>query len=308
MTSTASPLSAVTGAFGYTGRYITRRLLERGEQVLTLTSKPAAHSPFGERVRAYPFNFDDPRALAASLEGVSTLYNTYWVRFNRGAATFDRAVAHTRTLLRAAREAGVRRVVQVSIANPDPNSPLPYYRGKAQVEQAVRASGLSYAILRPAVVFGQEDVLINNIAYLLRRFPFFAIPGDGAYRLQPVFVEDLAELAVEAGRGTEDAALEAAGPEVFRFDDLVRRIAAAVGSRARLVHLPPALALALARTAGLLTRDVILTRDELAGLMDEVLVAPTRPLGRTCFSEWLLANGDRLGRGYASELQRHYRG
>jgi uncharacterized protein YbjT (DUF2867 family) len=301
------PLAAVTGAFGYTGRYITRRLLERGEEVITLTSKPASLSPFGEQVRAYPFNFEAPQALAASLEGVSTLYNTYWVRFNHGAVTYDRAVENTRTLLRAAREAGVRRVVQVSIANPDLDSPLPYYRGKALVEQAVRESGLSYAILRPAVVFGREDILINNIAYLLRRFPFFAIPGRGDYRLQPVFVEDLAELAVEAGAGSEDVVLEAVGPEVFRFDELVRLIAAAVGSRARLVHLPPALALALSRAAGLLTRDVILTREELVGLMDEVLVSPGRPMGRTCFSEWLRENGDVLGRSYASELDRHYR-
>ena len=237
----------VTGAFGYSGRYITRKLLARGIRVKTLTGHPDRPNPFGDQVAIAPFNFDRPDELVKSLEGATVLYNTYWVRFSRGQNSHERAVANTQTLIRAAEEAGVRRMVHVSIAKPSLESRLPYYRGKAILEQTLRESKLSYAILRPTVLFGVEageDVLINNIAWLLRRFPAFAIPGAGGYKLQPIYVEDL---AVEAGQKSENAVIEAVGPEIFTFDELVRLIAKAVNSQAWIVHVPPTLALWLAQ-------------------------------------------------------------
>ena len=242
---------AVTGAFGYTGKYITRRLLAQGKQVITLTGHPERPNEFKGRVEAFPFNFEKPEALTASLLGVETLYNTYWVRFDHGESTFERAVANTRVLINCAQAAGVRRLVHVSISNPSIDSPLPYFRGKALLEEAIQQSGFSYAILRPTVIFGREDVLINNIAYLLRRFPVFAVPGSGDYRLQPVFVEDMANLAVQAGQGDNNLTLDVVGPEIFTFDELVGLIARALGSRRRLIHLPPGLALALSRLVGI---------------------------------------------------------
>src|SRR3990172_6245498 len=138
----------VTGAFSYTGRYLTRRLLAQGIKVKTLTNHPDRPNPFGGQVATAPFNFDKPDELAESLRGAAVLYNTYWVRFTHGATTFDRAVENTKALVRAAQAAGVRRLVHVSIANADPNSPLPYYRGKGLLEQFIRESGLSHAIDR----------------------------------------------------------------------------------------------------------------------------------------------------------------
>ncbi len=299
-------IQAVTGAFGYSGKYIAQRLLAQGHQVITLTGHPDRPNPFNGAVRAYPYNFDNPAALTATLRGVDVLYNTYWVRFDHGGTTFAQAIANTRTLIQAAKAAGVRRLVHVSIANPAPDSPLPYYRGKAELEEAIKASGLSYAILRPTVIFGKEDILINNIAYLLRRFPLFAIPGSGDYRVQPIFVEDLAELAVRLGASGEDQVVDAVGPEIYTFKELVQQIRAAVGSRTWVIHLPPRVILLIARVLGRVLNDVVLTPEEIRGLMVDLLVSSASPTGKTSFATWLAEHAKMLGANYASELQRHY--
>lgn len=296
----------VTGAFGYSGKYITQRLLAQGRQVITLTGNPQRQSPFGQAVPAFPFHFDNPAALCERLRGADTLYNTYWVRFDYGDRTYQQAVENTRRLFAAAQAAGVRRIVHISITNPSLDSPLPYFRGKAQLEQELQELGVSYAILRPTVIFGKEDILINNIAYLLRRFPIFAVPGDGSYRLQPIYVEDLAELAVTAGASQASQVIDAVGPEIYTFERLVREIAAAVGRRPIIAYAPPWLALAAARALSVFLRDVLLTREEVLGLMANLLVSAQPPTAATRLSDWVKSNAHLLGARYASELQRHY--
>ncbi|HET7089103.1 MAG TPA: NAD(P)H-binding protein [Anaerolineae bacterium] len=302
-----SELNVVTGAFGYTGKYVARRLLSMGKRVKTLTTHPDRPSPFGDRVSVAPFDFDRPEALIESLRGAAALYNTYWVRFDYGSATFEAAVENTKTLFRAAKEAGVRRVVHVSVSNPSEDSPLSYFRGKALLEKALVESGLSHAIVRPTVTFGDEDILINNIAWLLRRFPVFAILGEGDYRVQPIFVEDVAELMVSAGSQSGNLVVDAAGPEVYTFDTLVRTIKSAVRSRARIVHLPPRLALFLSQVIGVFVGDVVLTQEEVDGLMAGLLVSSGPPTGRTHLSEWLREHAHTVGAKYASEVTRHFR-
>ena len=299
--------NVVTGAFGYTGKYITRRLLALGQTVKTLTGHPRRDSPFGDRVSVAPFDFEQPDRLVASLRGAQTLFNTYWVRFCYKSVTFQQAVANTRRLIAAAEQAGVRRLVHVSITNPSRDSPLPYFRGKAELEDAIRKSRPSHAIIRPTVVFGQEDILINNIAWLLRRFPVFALPGQGDYRLQPVFVEDLAQIAVDAAGRDDNIVMDAVGPETYTFAELVRLIADAIGKRVVLVRAPRRLALLVSRLIGYVTEDVVLTRDELEGLMTNLLVSNEPPTGPTRLSGWLREHAASVGRAYASELERHYR-
>jgi uncharacterized protein YbjT (DUF2867 family) len=300
-------LHVVTGAFGFTGRYITQRLLAEGRRVLTLTGQPDRASPFGSDVVVAPFSFSDPDALAESLRGATVLYNTYWVRFDWGGESYDRAVANTRALIEAAERAHVRRFVHVSITNPSEQSPFPYFRGKAVLERELRAADLSHAILRPAVIFGPQDILINNIAWIARRFPFFVIPGSGDYRLQPIFVEDLAALAVDAGRRSDDFTIDAVGPETFSFEELVSLVARTVGRKPRIVHAHRGIAYALTRLLGWIVRDVVLTADEIDGLAENLLVSAQAPTGSTKLSDWLDANADTVGRNYASELARHYR-
>ena len=304
-------LDVVTGAFGFTGRHLARRLLDAGRTVRTLTGHPqlqgSAGDPYGGQVEAIPFDFDRPGALADGLRGVDTLYNTYWIRFASGATTFERAVQNSRTLVQAAAEAGVRRLVHISITNPSADSPLPYFRGKALVEEAIRESGLSYAIVRPALVFGEGDILLNNIAWALRRFPFFPVAGDGSYRTQPVYVGDLAELAISAAGEEDNVTLDAVGPEIYTFDELVLAVERSIGSRARLAHMPPFIAFSLSKLVGYFVRDVVLTREEIAGLTANLLVSSEPPRAATLFSEWLETHGANLGAAYASEMNRHYR-
>ncbi len=299
----------VTGAFSYTGKYIARRLLAQGRRVRTLTGHAARPHHFAPgQVEAVPYNFKNPSALARSLEGADTLYNTYWVRFSHGGDSFEKAVANTRTLIRAAQAAGIRRFVHISVTNPRLDSPLPYFRGKALLEKAIAESKLSYAIVRPTVIFGVEDILINNMAWLLRHWPVFAVPGSGGYRLQPVFVEDVAEIAIKAASREPNEILDAAGSETFTFNELVELIARALGRRVRLLHLSPGLTLGPIRLLGLAVRDVILTREEIAGLMANLLVSHQPPRGRVRLADWIKESAAGLGASYASELDRHFRG
>ncbi len=303
-----SATHAVTGAFGYTGKYIAQRLISKGHQVVTLTGNPNRPNPYGDQIQVFPFNFDNPEKLTETLRGIDTLFNTYWVRFDHGDNTFDKAVANTQTLFQAAQKAGVRRIVHVSISNPSLKSPLPYFRGKALLEQSLRQSEISHAILRPTVIFGREDILINNIAYLLRRFPLFAIPGDGSYKLQPIYVEDMAELAIQAGPMDENMTWDAVGPEIFSFAELVKQIKSAVGSHSLLVNVSPQIALALSRLVGIFVKDVVLTPDEVDGLTAGLLVSDEPPRGQKSLREWLQENQEFVGAHYASELARHYKG
>jgi NADH dehydrogenase len=296
-------LHAVTGAFGYSGRYIAHRLLAAGHRVLTLTNSHGP-DPFAGRVTAFPLCFHDPAALTASLRGVAVLYNTYWVRFDHKAFNHREAVANTLTLFEAALQAGVRRVVHVSITNPSAESDLPYFSGKAELEAAIRASGLSYAILRPTVLFGKEDILINNIAWMLRRFPVFGVFADGRYRLQPIFVDDLAELACDQGSRTGDVVVEAIGPETFAYRELVETIGRIIGHRRPLVSVPPRIVYWTGRVFGAVKGDVIITREEIRGLMEERLYVEAAPAGSTLLTEWAREHSDTLGARYANELAR----
>ncbi|MEO8955198.1 MAG: NAD(P)H-binding protein [Ktedonobacteraceae bacterium] len=300
-------INAITGAFSYTGKYITRRLLAMGKQVRTLTGHPENPNPFGAQVRVFSFHFDNPKALIESLEGVTTLYNTYWIRFAHGSMTFEQAVANTKLLFNAAKEAGVQRVVHISITNPAQTSRLPYFKGKAALEQALIDSGLSYGIIRPTVIFGDEDILINNIAWLLRRFPIFPIFGSGRYRLQPIYVEDMADLVVNTGQIEDNRIIDAVGPDIFTFEELVRLIAQMLRRTIAFVHVDPRLAFYMAKVVEPLVGDVLITRDEVTGLMANLLISQEVPTGHTHLSQWLEENADHLGKTYASELKRHYR-
>ena len=300
------PTDVVTGAFSYSGRFVAAELLERGRGVRTLTNHPNPGHPFAARIPALPLDFEDSTALVSALTGADTLYNTYWVRAPRVGVPHTAAVDNTKRLIDAARRAGVRRIVHTSIANPTA-SPHSYYRGKAELEDAVRTSGLSYAIVRPTLLFGEGDVLINNIAWLLRHLPVFGIPGDGRYRLQPMHVHDHAALLVETGLRSTNQIVDSAGPDIFTFEELVHLLRRAMGLHTVILHMPPALAMVGANIAGRLTGDMLLTRDELDDLMHDILISHEPPRGRTRLVDWLRTNADTVGRVYASEVVRHYR-
>lgn len=301
-------IHVVTGAFGYSGQYIAGRLLEEGREVITLTNSRQRANPFKDRIKAYPFNFDQPEQLVQSLKGAEVLYNTYWVRFNYsgGQVKFKHnlAVENTLKLFNAARSAGVRRVVHVSITNPAEDSPLEYFSGKAKLEKALINSGLSYAILRPAVLFGREDILINNIAWMLRTFPVFGVFGDGSYRLQPIYVDDLAKLAVTQGQGSKNVIVDAIGPETFRYRQLVKKIGAIIGKNRPIVSIPDFVGYGIGRLIGRFAGDITITVEEIKGLKADLLYTNSPPAGSTKLTEWARQNANTLGINYASELAR----
>ena len=303
-------LHTVTGATGYTGRYITSLLLEQGHRVQSLTGHLERENPFQNQVPLKPFSFDKPEALQRSLEGTDTLFNTYWIRVDHAGRTHDQCVEQTKVMFQAARNAGVRRIVHISITNPDPESDLPYFRGKGQVEDALRAlDGVSHAILRPTVLYSTEDVLLNNIAWTLRKFPVMLLPGWGNYAIQPVFVEDLAQLAVEVSNKDENIEADAAGPEIYSYRIMLRTIRGKTGSRCLLLPAPRWLTHAVGKMLGMALGDIVLTKDEIKGLSRSLLVSRSKTLSPcpTRLSEWLDQHAHNLGREYASEIARHYR-
>jgi NADH dehydrogenase len=306
MTGQAGDFDVVTGAFSYSGAAIARELQAAGRRVRTITGHPS-RAPAGTAVEARPLDFTDPAGLARSLRGARTLYNTYWVRFAHGTVSHPTAVAHSRVLFQAAAEAGVPRIVHVSITHPSPDSPYPYFRGKAAVEQALTDLGVSHAVLRPAILFGGNGVLINNIAWLLRRLPVFAVGGTGEYRIRPIHVDDLARLAVRAGSSTQTEVIDAVGPDRPAFAELVAYIRDAVGSRSQIIRVPGSLIPAAARLLGVALRDTLLTAEEYQAMADGLADTDGPATGETVLTEWIASHKDTLGRVYANELTRHFR-
>ena len=302
-------IHAVTGAFGYSGKYIARQLLDKGHKVRTLTNSIHRDNPFGNSIAVYPCNFDNPKKLTESLKGVSVLYNTYWVRFNYKTFTFASAVTNSTTLFNCAKQAGVERVVHLSVTNPSEETHLEYFHGKAAVEKALQETDISYSILRPSIFFGgKEDILINNIAWILRKFPVFGVFGDGNYRLHPIYIDDLAKLAVEQGRNRENTIIDAIGPETFTYKGLVQEIGKIIGKKKPIISIPPKIGCIVGSIIGKIVGDVLITREEIEGLMAGLLYVDSPPAGKTKFADWAKGHAESLGKHYASELARRRKG
>ena len=295
-------IHAVTGPFSYTGKYIARRLVDEGLQVRGFVRR-SPHQPTHLDLR--PLQFTDAAQLTSDLEGVRVLFNTYWIRFGRGSQTFDEAVRNIAVLAEAAAKAGVRRIVHISVSNPSVDSPFAYFRGKAQAESAIKDAGVPCSIVRPTLVFGDEDILINNIAWIIRRFHVFLVP-PGPCRSQPVFVEDVAKLCVDESRLEGDRVIDAAGPEILPFSSLLKELSAAMRVRCLVVPAPTAFSIIGGRMISAMVHDVTITHEELGALRAETLVSLEPPTTSTRFSEWLSEHENQIGQRYRSELQRHW--
>jgi uncharacterized protein YbjT (DUF2867 family) len=301
-----SQLDAVTGAFSYSGAAISQELRRRGRAIRTLTGHPD-RAPAGSDIEVRPLDFGDQAELTRSLDGARTLYNTYWVRFAHGQISHEVAVRNSRILFSAAAEAGVQRIVHVSITNPSLNSRDSYFRGKAEVEQALAVSGVPHAIARPAVLFGGNGVLVNNIAWLLRRLPAFAVGGGGGYRLRPIHVDDLARLCADLGEQADTVTVDAVGPESLTFRSMVEAIKTATGSRAVILPVPGALIPPMAAVLNLALRDTLLTGGEYRAMAAGLADSDATATGTVVFTDWVREHGPELGRRYANELDLHFR-
>jgi NADH dehydrogenase len=295
--------AVVTGPFSYIGSAVARELRRRGWTIHALTNR---RRPAGaDDITVAPLRFD-PEHLTRELERADALVSTYWIRLPHGGQDFGNAVANSRILIDAARRARVGRLVSVSVSNADAGSSLGYYRGKAHVDEAVRAAGLPCAIVRPTLVVGPADVLTSNIAWFLRRFPLFPVPDGGRYRVQPITLADTGRVIADAVEAPGDVEVDAAGPEILSFRDYVRTVARACGVRRLVVGAPAWLSLLALRLLAPLLHDVVLTREEIEGLAQEKLVSREAPRGTESVTDWLLAHGAGLGRRYVNDRDRHF--
>ncbi len=268
------------GGSGFIGRYVVKRLAERGE-VLTVGGRHAADARFlqlrGEvgQVGLVNIAVDDETMLPAFLAGKDALINCVGILYERGAQKFD-VVHHSAParLARLAREAGVERLVHLSAIGADPRSSSAYARSKAAGEQAVRDAFPTATILRPSIVFGPEDDFFNRFAALAMVSPFVPLIGGGETRFQPVYVGDVASavIGVLDDPATAGRTYELGGPKIYTFRALMEAMLGEIKRHRRFIDLPFGLASLQARLLSLLPKPP-LTPDQVEMLRRDNVVA-----------------------------------
>lgn len=304
-------INLVTGAFSYSGKYIADELLKYDHKIKTLTGHPDEESINFDKIDIFPYNFENYSELVTSLTGVTTFINTYWIRFPQKDITWDDVVSNSKILFDACKEAGVKKIIHLSVTNPSLNSPYPYFKGKAEVEDYLTSLDISYTIIRPALTFEDGDILLNNIAWLLRRSPLFGIFGDGKFMIQPISQLDLSKVVVSHiydGKDTREI-IDAIGPETHEFQDIIKMLNSATNSKTLILKFPGVLywiPYLFSKIVGFFMKDTLLTRNEIGALKDNLLLTNSLPVADTSFKDWVSKNGDKLGSEYAHEINRHY--
>ncbi len=297
---------ALTGAFSYSGRYIAKKLLSKGIKIRALTNHPKPELFPQHSIPVFPLQFKEEGPLIDFLKGTEVFINTYWIRYPHKEQTHEKAATNIQFLTQCAKRAGIKKIIHLSVSNPSEESALSYYKGKAQAEKMIKESGLSYLILRPTLIFGLEDILINNIAWLLHAFPFFVLPSPVDYSVQPIYAGDVADIAYEHLLCKESKTIDAAGEEVYRMDELVRMISRSIGLPRPVLLWPKPIAQGCIKMLSLMLQDRVLTGEELCGLMGNLLISFEKPRGKTSFKKWLNQYGSRLGKTYTNDFKRYY--
>ncbi len=288
----------VAGGSGFIGRAIVRRLVASGAEVAVVTAHPERSAARIAALGATAVIGDvrDPASLGRAVAGMEAVvqaltFPTFPVEKKSRGFTFEE-FDHlgTERLVRAAAAAGVGRFAYASGAGAAPDAPKTWYRAKWAGEEAIRATGIAAAIVRPSWVYGPGDRALNRFVTFYRRLPFVPVVGDGRQRLQPVFVDDVADVFERALRpGAPTGTVEIGGPEVMSMDGVLTAMMDVIGARKPLVHVPaalPKLAGSVARflPTAPLSPDAVdfLTGDALAdtrGLLEafpDVLLTPLR--------------------------------
>ncbi len=294
----------VTGALGYSGKIITEKLLKKNYEVKTLTNSSHKTNPFGNKLKIEPFNFNNPNKLIKSISGFDTLINTYWVRFNHKNFNHSDAVSNTKQLFDCAKAAGIKRIIHVSITNPSTTSNLEYFKGKGVLEDYLQNLNVNYSIIRPAVLFGKEDILINNIAWMIRHLPIFGVFGNGSYKLQPIYIDDFADIIINEISNHNNAIINAIGPETFTYKQLVKTIMDIIHVQKRIINVSPTVGYLAGKLISTIKNDVTITKEEIKGLMDNLLFVDEKATGTTRLTDWLKSNEKTIGIKYANELSR----
>ena len=278
-------LITVFGGTGFLGRRIVRHLLDHGFPVRAASRHPervgSASRPDAapERTKA---DINDETTVAAALFGAYGAVNAVSLYVERCRETFDAVhVTAAARVARLARESGVERLIHVSGIGSDPASSAPYIAAHGRGEIAVQQAFPGAILIRPAVMFGPDDAFLTTVVRLLRILPVYPVFGPGETRLQPVYVEDVAEgiARVLSGAGGSVASYEFAGARVYTYKELVRTVANRIRARPRPVPLPFALWRILASGAEFLPGSP-LTRNQVA-LMQRDNIASANCPGRS---------------------------
>ena len=264
---------AITGATGFVGNAVLRRLLRRGHEVRALVRDPNQGGRLRDlgAVECVAGSLDDQDAVRALVAGTDAVIHLVGIIVEKGPQTFQRVhVEGTERLVAAARAAGVPRFVHMSAlgARPDAGA-TSYHRTKAAGEDAVRGAGLSHVILRPALIAGAGNVPLEMMVRLIRFAPAVPVVGDGRYLLQPVWIEDVAEaFAVAVERADLAGTFEIAGPEQLSWDRMLDELETALSVRRLRVHVPLPI-VRLGALAGQLAPDLApITPDQLQMLLE----------------------------------------
>ena len=272
---------AILGGSGFIGRYIVKRLAERGD-VVAVGGRYAAQAKFlklkGDvgQVGLINIGIDDERLLPAFLAGNDTVINCVGILRESGRQRFD-LVHHTAParLARLAREARVARFIHVSAIGADPRASSAYARSKAAGEQAVRDAFPTATILRPSIVFGPEDQFFNRFAALAVVSPVLPLIGGGLTRFQPVYVGDVADAVIKCleDPATAGRSYELGGPKIYTFRELLELLLQEIRRKRWFIDLPFGVAGLQARLMSILP-NAPLTPDQVELLKRDNVVSP----------------------------------
>lgn len=238
-------LTTVFGGSGFLGRRIVKHLLDHAAAVRAASrhSTHARHEQvYAGSPSAVKADILDQEQVAAAVSGTSTVINAVSLYIERGDLTFERIhVEAASRLAAAARDAGAVRYIQISGIGSNPRSASSYIRARGKGEEAVATAFPNAIIVRPAVMTGSDDAFLTTIVRLLRILPAYPLFGSGDTRLQPAFVEDVAEAIARVALGASDPEarlFEFGGPRVYSYSELVEEICRLLDVRARLMPVP----------------------------------------------------------------------
>ncbi len=264
---------AVLGSSGFIGTHLTLFLLQMGYRLNLLHHRadPDYVSPRGQ-IESFQGSINDKDAMKRCFEGCSGVYHLVGIIAETRTSTFQRTVAEgTRALVDAAKEAGVKKIFYLSALGTSEDAETEYFRTKHEAERAVIESGLDYTIFRPSVVYGVRDKSLNMIASMVRHSPIIPVIGDGKYRMQPVYVEELAAIMAHASRldVTDGKIYEVGGPEQLTYMEILDIIKRVLGRKRLTVHIPVSWVNAAAAVMEKIFKPAPVTRDQIRMLRKE---------------------------------------
>src|SRR5712672_1819440 len=272
----------VFGGTGFLGRRVVRHLRKHGFSVQIASRHPdRGHRLFGlgPQLQSVAADIHDERSVADALAGAYGVVNAVSLYVEHGQQTFHSVhVEAAQRVAAQAHRAGVERLAHVSGIGADAASQSLYVRKRGEGELAVRAAFADSLLIRPAVMFGPDDAFLTTILKLLRRLPIYPMFGRGLTRLQPVFVEDVAEAVARALQGTETQAItyECGGPRVYSYEEFIRAVAHEAGLKPILIPIPFAAWHALAWVSELLPKPPI-TRTQIELMQIDTISSPETP-------------------------------